>query len=734
MLTLRSPLWLLALLVLGCGGEEGAAPDDPSLDSAVEVSEPDSGPEVDSGSKIDSGPEVDSGPEPDAAPNPCPGVDPQLLKVYWGDLHVHTTYSMDAYWFNSLNGPDEAFAFASGEGQAKFPLDDPQSSSYEQSIDRPLDFTAVTDHAEFLGIFATACGEEPGPILSRSCDALGSYVRENIEAMLNGGLPFGSGPVTGAFPTSSAWERSKEAAEAHNQDCEFSAFAAYEFTAQPGEAMIHRNVIFIGEELPEEVISSLDVEDEWGLFDALESVCREGGHCDFLTLPHNSNLSDGKMFRPSEDDDLPLARGGERLTMEDAAKKAFNDVAVEVVQHKGQSECLPGYDLLGGEEADIFCGFELYKPICTGAVDDPEGCREICETVGLGEEPSEPSDCTNTLDTIRAALVDGLRMRPLLNGINPYKLGFVGATDSHNGTPGNVLEERFRGHAGVLDSTPELLLGAWSCDPQEPSCEPEWNQNGIPFQPGGLTGVWAPRNTREEIFKALRQKSSYATSGPRISTRAFARWTPFPEGACALLDEQIGRTDGAFQAPAAVPMGGSLPRPPQADSKPNLLVWAHQDPGGERWGTPLNRIQIIKGWVDPSGLPRAKIIHLTGEERAPHQLPQPNEGCEVPPDAGPERLCGVWRDEEFEPGQDVYYYARILENPSCRWNTWLCVKEQVECAQLELPTRSFPQGSAYVGYEGCCEPSPEDPNQARLKQELIQERAWTSPFWYEVER
>ncbi len=291
--------------------------------------------------------------------------------------------------------------------------------------------------------------------------------------------------------------------------------------------------------------------------------------------------------------------------------------------------------------------------------------------------------CLSRYDFLRGVLLLGL-LEERRYGLNPYRLAVVGGTDSHNGTPGNTEEQGWPGHVGVADDSIEERLGRGNS-----------THRGLINNPGGLTAVWAVERSRDAIWEALRRRETFSTSGTRISVRFFAGWD-LPDGICAMVD----RVEQGYRR--GVAMGGLLPgRPPEAGA-PRLFVEAVADPGTvSRPGTPLQQLHIVKGWLDAAGQPREKVFVVAGD---------PGNSAKVDPStcqasgSGAQRLCALFVDPDFEAGQPSFYYARVLENPSCRWSTRDC---------NSLPVESRPAGCS-------------DPN----VQKIIQERALTSPIWY----
>jgi hypothetical protein len=660
---------------------------------------------------------------PDMAPAlECMGSKPGVTHLYWGDLHVHTNYSFDAYFFNELNGPREAFAFAKG-GSASLPCGSAADMPCKTvKLDVPLDFTAVTDHSELIGGFADYCGLPGQPPMNQStCMTIGMLAKQQAAAYALGNPATTNGikTVAALLPqlamTMDAWGRSMAFADEANDPCTFTAFKAYEYTGVPQGASLHRNIIFLGDQLPTKPVSSLDVANEWEMWNALDAVCAHDGHCDYVSIPHNSNLSDGRMFQ------LPAT--DPQVTQAQIEQRARADVLVEVMQHKGESECGLNYSNPLSADEDAACAFEKTKPICTGAPTDASWCRSECAQVATDSAAAVPANCTARLDMVRDTLVDGLRLRAQYQGVNPYKLGLVGASDTHNGDPGNVREDSFRGHGGVLDDSPDVLLGSWVCADGTTTCATTarvFNQKAFRLNPGGLTGIWAEENTRASLFASLKRREVYATSGPRIAVRMYASWGGLPSSACADL---MAGNDPPPAATGLVTMGGDLAAPAPSGKAPQFVVRAVADP---ILGTPLEQIEIVKGWVDATGAPHAKVFAVTGAATGP----APAADCSITKTSQPEQLCGTWTDPAFDATQSALYYARVRENPTCRWSTWTCVKQAVDCTQLDATTGALP--GAMAGYEGCCAITLTGSTYSgKNRFDTIEERAWTSPVWYQ---
>lgn len=701
-------------------------------------------------------------------------------QALYGDLHVHTNFSFDTYFFNSINGPRESIRFAKGE-TAGLPAGDtdPNTVATTERLDRPLDFVAITDHAEFLGAFKIYC-EAGGTVpagTNPACEAIGQNIRKDIRAFVEGRTsPFQIAVQTllSESPTEGpAWVEEQAITDEEYVPCAFTTLHGYEFSSNKRGQMFHRNIIFRGDaaQVPDVVLSSVtpttavddtNLNDDWLLFDHLTTECGGLPGCRALTIPHSVNLSDGRFFLPRDfATGLPPGRDGLALTPADAQLRRSYDRVFEIYQHKGASECAAGLEgpYLQGEETS--CDFELTKNVCAGAADDPPACARYCSgdpardpafcslrfapiyltrpcaTQGPDGGSGPADNCTVPLDYYRNAMAEGLALRPLL-GVNPYRQNIIASTDTHNGTPGLARERRYPGHGGVLEDEPKDHLGMWDCDnstrpiaPEDPA-DPSNCTNRVfldrarGFGSGGLAGVWAAENTRGQVWDALHRGESFGTSGPRLRIRMQASWTPPPGNVCARLAEG-GET---VQAQTGAVMGGDLPPAPRGAGGPYLTVWAMQDPGGAQPGLPLQAIDIVKGYVDAAGAPKLRVFEAVGHSTDPVEPPAPD--CSVAPRNHPEQLCITWRDPAFDPARDAFWYARAREIPSCRWSTQLCVSAGVDCAALRPDNGIFPDDSGWKGYEGCCLISGAPGSfTGRNIFAATEERVWASPIWFE---
>jgi len=569
-----------------------------------------------------------------------------LKDAYFGETHLHTSYSLDAFIGGARLSPDDAYRFAKGETVVL--------SGREHNIVKPLDFAAVTDHAEFIGEMLSAQVEDAKGYDNEQLVELRSltsfeeqeawflkYVQGPARAGAIGHPPFWAGEET----TRSAWQMMLDTAQKHYEPGVFTTLLGFEWTAAPNGGNMHRNVLFRDMVVPQVPISAIDTTDEEKLWDWMET--QETNGSTLLAIPHNSNASKGFMFEPVDNTGKPI-------NVAYSERRARYEPLIEMMQIKGNSEVVASL-----WPADEFADFE--------------NAPSITHSSGRTYEKT---------DFVRWAVIKGLAYQREL-GANPYKLGFVGGTDSHNGTPGDVVEDNYIGSHGAADKTIEERrtgeIVGW-IDSRDTS-------------PGGLAGVWATKNTRSAIYDALAARESFVSSGTRIRPRFFggADLTPKPSDPVALVEEGYEK---------GVPMGGTLTGLGEA---PTFTVHAMKDPDGAN----LDRIQIIKGWVDAQGEPQERIINVVWSgarsSDANGVLPPVSNTVDVEKAAytneiGAPQLIGSWTDDNFEPKQPALYYVRVLEIPTPRWTTYDAVRNG-------LPLL------------------PDVPS-------TIQERAWTSPIWY----
>jgi hypothetical protein len=594
--------------------------------------------------------------------------------AYFGDLHVHTNYSFDAYAFGTVASPYDAYRFAKGQA-IKHP------AGFDVQLRAPLDFYAVTDHAMFLGAVKAAAdtttefskfGHVQGlhnlnapenqnfESLPQRVTAFSTFLPDTLAKVADGSIDAGLVDQI----AKDAWTDTIRAAEAFNEPGSFTTFVAYEFTSSTDDrGNLHRNVIFQGaDRLPAMPFSRFHSQNPEGLWDWMDGLRQNG--IEALAIPHNSNGSNGQMFKLVDWASNPVDD-------EWARKRIRNEPLVEITQVKGTSETHP---LLS--DTDEWANFEI-MPYRVATV-----------------LPSEPKG-----SYAREALLDGIALAD--KGItNAYQFGLVGATDTHVGAS-SLDESNFFSKVGLLDadgerrgSVPmdkgevEIIRAAGRVNVQEINGREYATGAYETWSASGLTGVWAEENTREALYAALRRKEVFATSGPRIKIRLFAGYD---------YDQEDELADRYAKG---VPMGAELHG---ADGRaPVLVASALRDPSSAA----LQRLQIIKGWV-VDGETNEQVYDVAcsdGGQVDPETHRCPDNGanvnlsdCSITANVGAANLDVVWQDPDHDPEHRAFYYARALENPTCRWSTWDAIKAGVE-------------------------PRPD-------LQKTLQERAWTSPIW-----
>lgn len=585
-------------------------------------------------------------------------------QAYFGELHIHTAYSLDAYIFgNTLNDPFTAYSFAKGE-EVNLPV------GGKKRIKAPLDFAAVTDHAEALGEYEMCTNKN-----------LPSYNSEICQGIRQGNLKPFMGIFAGLAVTpakrltdlcgpdgkscvdqiSGPWRRIQQAAEENYVPGKFTTFIAWEYSANAPEGkggMMHRNVIFRGTAVPNQVFSAFDGTGEQ-LQAWLENNCKEP--CQVLTIPHNPNFYWGRLYWGKNTD-------GSEMTAEIMDRRDRYDRLVEIMQIKGNSECQNGIGT-----TDEACNFETVFQQC---------------------KPGEQGGCDDFNGFVRNGLKLGLKYQAD-KGTNPFKQGIIGSTDNHNGTPGDTAENDFKGHLARNDASAEVRLG-FELNPVMAAAGMKASDDPTKFyNPGAIAGVWAESNTREAIWDALYRKETFGTSGTRVKVRLF--------GGFGLPDKLNTNSDWVkIGYEKGVPQGGDL-KSAASDQAPRFVVWAQHDP----LSAPLAKVQIIKGWLDGSELKEETYDVACSDGGTPDKKTNrcPDNGaqvnltdCSISKNKGASELSATWTDPKFNPRQYAFYYARVLENPVCRWSMYDAMR---------------------IG-----KPYPAD------LPKTIQERAWSSPIWY----
>ncbi len=586
--------------------------------------------------------------------------------AYFGETHVHTSWSFDAYIFgNHITGPADAYKYAKGE-PIKHPL------GYDVKITTPLDWMGVTDHSEYAGVVRLS--NDPNSPISKLPIAEQLKVKDAADIqriyLWLGTSMIKADPIAALVKpeiSDTVWKANNEAADAANEPGKFTAFCAYEWTSNPDFRNMHRNIFFKDcAKVPSRPFSSLESqapEDLWKWMDA-----QRGAGNELLAISHNANLSGGLMY-PTE-----LDFKGRPIDQAWAESRDRNERLTEIKQIKGASEAHP---LLSPN--DEFANYEILNYL----LGDPQG-----QFITLGGS------------YVRQALKDGIAMQQA-RGYNPFKTGVVGGSDSHNTAVPYRQENFFGGHAR-LDGTIKERMGGHNFAGMDVRFE----------NPAGLTGLWAEENTRESLFEAMKRKETFATSGPRIKLRFFGSWDYAKDQKAeqshpvlwGVLPEWL--KDRYWEKTAyaqGVPMGGDLAPFTAGKTAPSFAVWAVKDPTSGN----LDRIQIIKGW-SKNGQSFEKVFDVVW---AGDRKPDPITG-KVPAigstvdikqasyqnSVGATELKAIWSDPEFNPADDAFYYARAIEIPAPRWTT-------IQAKELGI---SPPEMVAAT----------------------VQERAWSSPIWY----
>jgi hypothetical protein len=580
-------------------------------------------------------------------------------QVFWGDTHLHTSNSLDARAFGTTLGPEEAYRFARGEEVTS-------SHGMRLKLSRPLDWLVIADHSDGMGAMNEIVAGNPqllrDPTVKDWSERVNAGGETALMATMDVIMSFTSGQIPKVLLedkfAQSIWDRYLKTAEAFNEPGRFTAMIGYEWTSTEGGNNLHRNVLYrdgadlARRMLPYTTTESFNPEDLWTWMDRFEA--QTGG--DVLALAHNGNLSNGIMFPVETNPET-----GRPLTGAYAETRAKWEPLYEATQIKGDSETHPFLS-----PNDEFADYETW------------------DKANLG--PVLKEDRMLQYEYAREALKNGLKLEATL-GTNPYKFGMVGSTDSHTGLATAEEENFFGKHSGV-----------------EPSAE-RWEHVvgdlgalkiiGWEMTASGYAGVWATENTREALFDAMERKEVYGTTGPRMIVRLFGGWDFAAEDARTRLPAEVGYTKG-------VPMGGDLaPRP---DGKaPSFLVAAAKDP----YSGNLDRIQIVKGWLDGTGQTHEKVFDVVWSgDRAPDAnglLPPVGDTVDVASATwtntiGAPELITVWADPEFDPAQKAFYYARVIEIPTPRWTTYDAKRFAVQMS-ADVPMKT-------------------------------QERAYTSPIWY----
>jgi hypothetical protein len=588
-------------------------------------------------------------------------------RPFFGDTHLHTGWSFDAGTFGARLTPSDAYRFARGEQVTS-------SSGQPAKLSRPLDFLVVADHSDNMGLYTDLAAGKPellsNPKGRRWYDMI--QAGKGGEAALEMIFAFGDGsfpkemiyqPDTSAYR--SAWQGEIKAAEEYNDPGRFTAFIGFEWTSNAQANNLHRNVIFRGNGAQAGLVvpmvtfkpfGSDNPEDLWKWMAATE----EKTGSQVLAIAHNGNMSNGIMF--------PMVEAfGKKVDRSYAETRARWEPLYEMTQTKGTGEAHPYLS-----PNDEFANFEIW---------------DKCNLDGSVAKTKEMLP----YEYAREALKNGLALEAKI-GTNPYKFGMIGSSDAHTGLAA-MEEENFFGKTAPQEPSPERLTKTFVKHPKSGVTVMDWEVSA-----SGFAAVWATENTREAIFDAMKRRETYATTGPRMIVRFFGGWDFEPQDAHNRLPAAIGYGKG-------VPMGGDLTAAPSG-KLPTFIAAALKDPIGAN----LDRIQIIKGWLDAKGQVHEKIYDVAWGD-AGKRKPDTKTG-KLPPvgstvdvanatwtnTIGDPELITVWKDPEFDPKQRAFYYARVIEIPTPRWTAY----DVKRLGSKPLPGTTM----------------------------TLQERAYTSPIWY----
>jgi len=554
------------------------------------------------------------------------------MNAYFGDLHVHTSWSFDAFIYNTRTTPDDAYKYAKGQGIKDF-------MGEQIKLKRPLDFLAVTDHSEYMGVMKMMIDPNHEFFnLDIAKEVRSPDNATSLEAFRKIGFTIARNEPIESLNLESirktTWQRIVDVANEHYKPGEFTTFPAYEWTSSPGDSLgdvayarnLHRNVIFRGDHVPDLPYSSFDSQNPEELWKWMDQQREKG--IDLMAIPHNGNMSDGLMYALSQFEGKPI-------TKEYAEARMRNEPINEVVQIKGQSMSHP---VLAPN--DEFADFELFQYTFATVV----------------PPPSKPQN-----SFVREAYQNGLKFQKDL-GANPFQFGLIGSSDGHN-SGGAVEEDNYFGKFGVRDGTAERRMNSTGRF-----------MSSKEMSAAGLAGVWASENTREAIYDAMARKETFATSGTRLKVRLFAGYD--------LQGLDLDSEDWVSEAyDRAVPMGSDINR--NGSQAPQLAIWAIKDSEGAN----LDRVQVIKAYLNAEGNPKERIYDVAWSDDR-----QADENGNIPPvgntvsvsdatysnDIGAVELKAIWSDPDFDPDMESMYYLRVLEIPTPRWSTF-------DAVQLGIP-------------------------------------------------
>lgn len=542
-------------------------------------------------------------------------------RAYFGAVHVHTNYSFDAYTNGTVTTPADAYKWAQGKAIPG------GGGGPDLQLKTPLDFYAVSDHAEWMGVFKEMenpdsplskhplapriTSEDPNTAMQAFAEVLREFSAGNVDESLND-------PAV----STSVWADIVATADAYYRPGEFTTFPAFEWSANPQMQNLHRVVVFENSDnIPDMAYSSHNSNDPEDLWHWMDEQRDRGAT--LLAIPHNGNASDGLMFSLQTFDGKPLSEAYSKT-------RQRNEPLYEITQIKGTSETHPVLS-----PNDEFAGFELWD-------------------YTLSADSLRPTRRQGSY--ARQALLDGLSLEVSGKG-NPFHYGFIGDTDTHNAAASHE-EFNYTGKFAFENDPRHRLLGI--------DGQPEGQKQQVrEFSSGGLAGVWAEENTREAIYAAMLRRETFGTTGPMIKLRFFGGWD--------FTGEDLASNDFAGRGYArGVPMGGTL----QAgkDKTPTFMIWAAKDPASGN----LDRVQVVKGWVDSAGKQHERIFDVawSGERKPDGDGRLPPVGTTVDigkatysNSIGDVQLSAVWQDPDFNPSQHAFYYIRALEIPTPRWST-----------------------------------------------------------------
>jgi len=555
-------------------------------------------------------------------------------RPFFGDTHLHTSFSMDAGAFGCRLGPKDAYRFAKGAEVTA-------SSGQPVKLSRPLDFLVVSDHSDGFGFFPQLMSGDPGLLATPQGRKWYDWIQagKGGQAALDIITSFGKGQMPKGFPLPgtpayrSAWQETIKAADEANEPGRFTAFIGYEWTSNAGGNNLHRNIIFRDNGAKASLIEPYTTQPPLGSPNPRDLwkwmvMCEEKTSAQILAIAHNGNLSNGRMF--------PIIESftNKKIDRAYAESRMRWEPLYEATQIKGDGETHP---LLSPN--DEFANFERWD----------KGNLDLTEL----KKPEMLE-----FEYARSALKNGLKMEAEL-GVNPYKFGMVGSTDAHTALSA-VEEDNFMGKTS--SSEPSADRTSHPFVKTSLATIMGWEQTA-----SGYAAVWAQENTRESMFDAMKRRETYATTGPRMAVRFFGGFDFEAADANNRMPAKIGYSKG-------VPMGGDLTDAPKGKA-PTFLVAALKDPIGAN----LDRYQIVKGWLDAKGETHEQVYNVawSGDRKpdAKGKIPSVGDTVDIANATwtntiGAPELIAVWKDPDFDPSLRSFYYGRVIEIPTPRWTAY----------------------------------------------------------------